>query len=40
MDVRAHNRIAWDENVEWGENVWTIPVSQEAVVTRAIKGIL
>jgi len=31
MDIRAHNRIAWDKNVEWGENRWTIPVGPEAV---------
>ncbi|HEY74503.1 MAG: SAM-dependent methyltransferase [Anaerolineaceae bacterium 4572_32.2] len=31
MDIRAHNRIAWDKNVAWGENRWTIPVSPEAV---------
>jgi len=30
MDIREHNRIAWDKNVEWG-NEWTIPVSSEAV---------
>lgn len=30
MDIREHNRIAWDKNVEWG-NEWTIPVSPEAV---------
>ncbi|MEA3340564.1 MAG: class I SAM-dependent methyltransferase, partial [Chloroflexota bacterium] len=31
VDIRAHNRIAWDKNVEWGENRWTIPVGPEAV---------
>lgn len=31
MDIREHNRIAWNKNVEWGENQWTIPVSSEAV---------
>jgi len=29
-DVRAHNRSAWDRNVEQG-NRWTIPVSAETV---------
>ena len=29
-DVRAHNRAAWDRNVEQG-NRWTIPVSAETV---------
>jgi SAM-dependent methyltransferase len=31
VDIREHNRIAWDKNVERGENRWTIPVSSEAV---------
>ncbi|MBU0702310.1 MAG: class I SAM-dependent methyltransferase, partial [Chloroflexi bacterium] len=31
MDIREHNRIAWDKNVERGENQWTIPVSSEEI---------
>ncbi len=31
MDVREHNRIAWDQQVEWGGNPWTVPVSTEQV---------
>ncbi|MBN1813734.1 MAG: class I SAM-dependent methyltransferase [Anaerolineae bacterium] len=31
MDIREHNRIVWDQDVEWGENPWTIPVSPEQV---------
>ncbi len=31
MDIREHNRIVWDQNVDWGENPWTIPVSPEQV---------
>jgi SAM-dependent methyltransferase len=30
MDVRSHNRVAWDRNVE-RENRWTVPVSPQAV---------
>ena len=30
MDVRSHNRMAWDRNVE-RKNRWTIPVSPQAV---------
>ena len=30
MEVRAHNRIAWDENVKQ-QNPWTMPVGPEAV---------
>ncbi len=37
MDIRAHNRVAWDKNVEWGENRWTIPVGPE-VVAAARQG--
>jgi SAM-dependent methyltransferase len=29
-DVRAHNRAAWDKQVELG-NPWTVPVSDEAI---------
>ena len=36
MNVRAHNRIAWDKQVEYG-NQWTVPVSPEAVAA-ARKG--
>jgi SAM-dependent methyltransferase len=32
MDIIAHNRTAWDREVEQG-NEWTIPVSAEAVAT-------
>ncbi len=37
MDIREHNRIAWNKNVEWGENPWTIPVRSE-VVAAAKQG--
>jgi SAM-dependent methyltransferase len=30
LDVRAHNRAAWDREVERG-NRWTVPVSDEAI---------
>jgi SAM-dependent methyltransferase len=30
MDVRAHNRMAWDKQVTYG-NRWTVPVSPELV---------
>ncbi|MCA9126279.1 MAG: class I SAM-dependent methyltransferase [Planctomycetales bacterium] len=30
MDVRGHNRIAWDRNVEAG-NRWTQPVTQQVI---------
>jgi hypothetical protein len=30
MDIRAHNREAWDRHVDRG-NPWTLPVSAEAV---------
>jgi SAM-dependent methyltransferase len=30
MDVRAYNRLAWDREVERG-NEWTVPVSREAI---------
>ena len=30
MDIRAHNRLAWDRQVERG-NQWTIPVSPAAI---------
>jgi SAM-dependent methyltransferase len=36
MDVRSHNRAAWNRNVE-NQNPWTIPVSAE-VVNRARRG--
>ncbi len=35
-DVRAHNRAAWDKNVEL-QNPWTLPVSKE-VTDRARRG--
>jgi SAM-dependent methyltransferase len=31
MDIRGHNRIAWDQQVEWGGNPWAIPVGPEQV---------
>lgn len=37
MNIREHNRIAWDKNVEWEKNRWTIPVSSE-VVAAARQG--
>lgn len=37
MDVRAHNRAAWDKKVVEG-NPWTVPVSPE-VVERARAGL-
>ena len=37
MNIREHNRIAWNKNVEWEENRWTIPVSSE-VVAAARQG--
>lgn len=36
MDIRAHNREAWDRAFEWG-NPWTIPVGPEEV-QRARQG--
>ncbi len=30
LDIRAHNRAAWNRNVEQG-NVWTVPVSSQAI---------
>ncbi len=36
MDIRAHNRMAWDRQVERG-NQWTIPVSAE-VIAAARRG--
>jgi SAM-dependent methyltransferase len=36
MDIRSYNRIAWDREVERG-NQWTIPVSEE-IVARARQG--
>ncbi len=30
MDIREHNRRAWDQNVERG-NAWTVPVGPEAI---------
>ena len=40
MDVRAHNRAAWDKEVEDG-NRWTIPVSPEEIANarRGVWGI-
>lgn len=36
MDVRAHNRTAWNRNVET-QNRWTLPVGKE-VIERARQG--
>lgn len=36
MNVRDHNRLAWDKNVE-RKNPWTIPISEDAVA-RARRG--
>jgi SAM-dependent methyltransferase len=36
MDVRSHNRAAWNRNVE-NQNPWTRPVSEE-VIARARRG--
>ncbi len=30
MDIRAHNRRAWDLQVERG-NIWTVPVGPDAI---------
>jgi len=30
MDIREHNRLAWDKQVEW-KNPWTIPVGSETI---------
>ena len=30
MDIRSHNRVAWDKQVESG-NQWTLPVSAEVI---------
>lgn len=37
MDIRAHNRDAWDREVLSGDNPWTLPVIPEAVA-RARQG--
>ena len=34
MDVRAYNRMAWNKEVERG-NQWTVPVSREAIAAAA-----
>jgi ubiquinone/menaquinone biosynthesis C-methylase UbiE len=31
VNIREHNRVAWDQQVEWGGNPWTIPVGPEQV---------
>src|SRR5579863_2500655 len=36
MDVRSHNRTAWNRNVE-AQNRWTLPVGKEAI-DRARRG--
>ena len=36
MDIRKHNRIAWDLEVEHG-NKWTVPVSEE-IIAKARMG--
>ena len=35
MDILAHNRAAWDKQVESG-NIWTVPVSAEAVAAARL----
>jgi 2-polyprenyl-3-methyl-5-hydroxy-6-metoxy-1,4-benzoquinol methylase len=30
-EIRTHNRQAWDKQVEWGTNQWTIPVGSEEI---------
>jgi hypothetical protein len=37
MDIREHNRIAWDALAEKGDR-WTVPVSREAI-EAARKGV-
>jgi len=37
MDIRAHNREAWNKYVDDGQSEWTKPVSPE-VIARARKG--
>lgn len=37
MDIRSHNRDAWDRYVDDGESEWTKPVSPE-IIARARKG--
>lgn len=37
MDIRAHNREAWNRYVEKGENPWTRPVGPE-VIEKARRG--
>ena len=36
MDIRSHNRTAWDKQVDKG-NQWTLPVSAE-VIEAARRG--
>jgi SAM-dependent methyltransferase len=38
MDIRKHNRQAWNKQVEWG-NEWTIPASPAAVAAARQGGI-
>jgi len=35
VDIREHNRIAWDKEVEGG-NKWTIPVSEAAIAAARL----
>jgi SAM-dependent methyltransferase len=37
MDIRAHNREAWNREVEGGQNRWSQPVSPE-IIARARQG--
>jgi len=37
VDIRAHNRDAWNRYVDGGESEWTQPVSPE-IIARARKG--
>jgi ubiquinone/menaquinone biosynthesis C-methylase UbiE len=32
MNIREHNRQAWDKQVEWGSNPWTIPVGPDEIL--------
>ena len=32
MDIRKHNRIAWDQEVE-SKNKWTVPVTEEVIAS-------
>jgi hypothetical protein len=38
MDIREHNRMAWDKEVERG-NKWTVPVSGAVIAAAAYERI-